>query len=225
MRNDKKSEAMIDYTQDFKLRGVTVSATKLAIEMHILLIRCRLRTQKEYKLLGSMYRSGYTYPSYVCQITSILFGMCMPVPKALSERIARETLDFMKREKDIDLPYILKLGTRLHGVNIYSEDNLITFIDKRLRYCGFANMLKPFIHTCPNASLRGTRSKWTSVWDEVNMRWNLHIDAIVRSVLADSRLPNTFMKDYTLRKSIITRRRILGFSKFYKAASKCMSTH
>ena len=224
MKNGKKSKKMVDYTQDFELRGVPVSATELMVEMYILLIRCKLRSQKECYLWGTIYKSGYTYPSYVCQMTSMLFGMCMAVPKELSKRVAREALDFIKREKDVDMPYILRLGTRLHGININNEDDLIAFYDNRLRYGGLANMMRPFIHTCPNASLCNERDKWESVWEDINIRWNEHIDAMVRRSLADSRLPNTFMKDYIKRKFIFSRRRILGFSKFYKAASKCRST-
>lgn len=215
---------MFDYTQDFKLRGVPVSATEMAIEMQILLARCRLRVQKEKGLLKYMYGGTYMYPSYVCMATSKLSEMRMDVPKALSVRIAREALDFIKREKDISIPYILRIGITLNGVDIDTEDDIITVLDKRLRYRGIMDMMAPFMYITPNASLQNDACKRRRLWDDVNTRWNKHIDAMVREALTKSRLPNTFIEDYRKNKNIMTRRRILGFSKFYKAASQYGTT-
>ena len=215
---------MFDYTQDFKLRGVPVSATEMAIEMQILLVRCRLRVQKEKDLLRYMYGCTYMYPSYVCMTTSKLSEMRMVVPKALSVRIARETLDFIKREKDISIPYILRMGVTVNGTDIRTEDDIITVIDKRLRFRGIVDMMTPFMHISPNASLQNDACKRRRLWDDVNTRWNEHIDAMVREALTKSRLPNTFIEYYRKNKNIMTRRRILGFSKFYKVASQHVST-
>ena len=214
---------MVDYTQNFTLRGKPASALELLMEMYLLYFRCWLRQIKD-----SAYNNPYLFAHAKARIKNLAFNALYcnsyNLPKQLSERIVQEAVQYMSRY--VDFKFITSTYTHAaNGDDITSEEKLMKHLEKQLIQCGPNKMFRWLIGCEINEKMRnetqtGNYDVAYIAWSNILKKWARHLEDIFISAARKKRIRNTFMKDYLMNKTIFSRSRILGFSKFYKAAQE-----
>lgn len=213
---------MVDYTQKFTLRGNPTTAIELMMEMYLLYSRCWLRQSKDsaynpysYTQSNAHMKNLANYALYCCTYT---------LPKRLSERIVQEAVQYMSRY--VDFKFITSTYTHAaNGDDITSEEKLLLHLEKQFRRCGPSKMFRWLVDCGINEKMHNesqARNYYVvhKAWKDIMEKWARHLEGIFISTARKKKTPNTFMKDYLRHKNIFCRERILGFSKFYKAAQE-----
>lgn len=212
---------MVDYTQQFTLRGKNATAIELFMEMYLLYFRCWLRERKDS--VYNQYAFIRIYSNRRNLVEHILNYCTYAIPKNLSDRIVQEAVQYMSRY--VDFKFITSTYTyAANGDDISSEEKLMKHLEKQFRKAGPCKIFRWMVNCGINEKIhneaQGNLNLVYEAWKGIMEKWARHLEDIFISTARKKKIPNTFMKDYLRHKTIFCRERILGFSKFYKAAQE-----
>lgn len=212
---------MVDYTQQFTLRGKPTTAIELFMEMYLLYFRCWLRERKNS--VYSQYAFIRVYSNRRNLVEHILNYCAYTIPKNLSDRIVQEAVQYMS--KYVDFKFITSTYTyAANGDDISSEEKLMKHLERQFRKVGPRKMFRLMVICGINEKIhneaQGNLNLVYEAWKGIMEKWARHLEDIFISAARKKKIPNTFMKDYLRHKTIFSRERILGFNKFYKAAQE-----
>lgn len=215
---------MVDYTQKFTLRGKPATALELLMELYLLYSRCWLRQSKDFAYNPYSFTHANAHRK---NLANHAMNCCTyTLPKQLSERIVQEAVRYMSRY--VDFKFITSTYTHAaNGDDITSEEKLMKHLEKQFRKVGPCKMFRWLINCGINEKIHNEAQARNrdlvliyKVWKDIMEKWARHLEGIFISTARKKKTPNTFMKDYLRHKNIFCRERILGFSKFYKAAQE-----
>ena len=215
---------MVDYTQQFTLRGKPATALELLMELYLMYSRCWLRQSKDSAYNQYLFKHANAHMKNLTK--HALYCCTYALPKQLSERIVQEAVQYMSRY--VDFKFIISTYTyAANGDDISSEEKLMKHLEKQFRKVGPCKIFRCLINCGINEKIHDEAQARNhdlalvyEAWKGIMEKWARHLEDIFISTAQKKKIPNTFMKDYLRHKTLFCRERILGFSKFYKAAQE-----